>query len=66
VRTDPNWLKITGCCAFLLLFAADELSGNWYSSFAPPWLGIIELGSIFIKVVSPLPLIYLVILLTRK
>jgi hypothetical protein len=60
------WLKVGACCAFLLLFAADELAGDWYSSFAPPWSGIFGLGSVFLKAIIPLPFIYLVILLTRK
>lgn len=60
------WLKIGLCCAFLLLFAADELAGEWYSSFAPPWSGIFGLGSDLLKVIIPLVFIYLLILVTRK
>jgi hypothetical protein len=60
------WLKVAFCCTFLVLFAVSELSGDWYGSLDWPWNGLLQLGSVFVTVSSPLVFIYLVVLATRQ
>jgi len=49
----------------LVLFAVIENSRDWYVSLARPWNGLLQIGSVFVRVSSPLVFIYLIALATR-
>jgi len=60
------WIKIAGCCVFLALFAAIEISGDWYGPLGWPWNGLLRIGSVLVTASSPFVFIYLIILATRQ
>jgi hypothetical protein len=61
----PVWPKFTVCCMFLALAAANQLRGDWPSSLPWPWNGLFRIGGASIEAVSPLVLIYLLVLLKK-
>lgn len=59
------WPKVATCCVLLALAAANQFGGDWHSFLAWPWNGLSGIAGVIAEAISPLVLIYLVILLKQ-